>query len=116
MSVDRPLRERRYHRLRCRHDREHRPAHEQIARIALALPEAGQVALVGGGTMLANNLVDRPTEDVDLSTPNPFEVARLVDAPLVAACRRHQVRVDRRKPWGLANCLDLARRRDDDLV
>jgi hypothetical protein len=36
--------------------------HEQIARIAFALPEAGQVALAGGGAMLAYDLVDRPTQ------------------------------------------------------
>ena len=29
------------------------PLHKQIARIAFALPEAGQVALAGGGAMLA---------------------------------------------------------------
>jgi hypothetical protein len=29
------------------------PLHEQIVRIAFALPEAGQVALAGGGAMLA---------------------------------------------------------------
>jgi hypothetical protein len=42
------------------------PLHEQVARIAFALPEAGQVALAGGGAMLAHDLVDRPTQDVDL--------------------------------------------------
>jgi hypothetical protein len=36
--------------------------HEQIARIAFALPEAGQVVLAGGGAMLAYDLVDRPTQ------------------------------------------------------
>ena len=35
------------------------PLHEQIARIAFALPEAGQVALAGGGAMLAHDLVDQ---------------------------------------------------------
>jgi hypothetical protein len=60
------------------------PLHEQIARIALALPEAGRVALAGGGAMLAHDLVDRPTQDVDLSTPDPAEVIRLADALAVA--------------------------------
>jgi len=46
------------------------PRHEQIAPIAFALPEAGQVALAGGGAMLAHDLVDRPTQDVDLFTPS----------------------------------------------
>ena len=38
------------------------PLHEQIARIAFALPEAGQVALAGGGAMLAHTIswIDRP--------------------------------------------------------
>ena len=60
------------------------PLHEQIARIAFALPEAGQVALAGGGAMLAHDLVDRPTQDVDLFTPDPAEVTRLTDALAVA--------------------------------
>jgi hypothetical protein len=63
------------------------------------LPEAGQVALAGGGAMLAHDLVDRPTQDVDLFTPDPAEVTRLTDA-LAAALRAEgaQVRVDRRGP------------------
>ena len=75
------------------------PLHEQIARIAFALPEAGQVALAGGGAMLAHDLVDRPTQDVDLFTPDPAEVTRLTDA-LAVALRTEgaQVRVDRRGP------------------
>ena len=73
--------------------------HEQIARIALALPEAGQGALAGGGAMLAHDLVDRPTQDVDLFTPDPSEVTRLADALLVALrAEGAQVRVDRREP------------------
>jgi hypothetical protein len=48
------------------------PLHEQIARIALALPEAGQVALAGGGAMLAHDLVDRPTQDVDFVHAGPL--------------------------------------------
>ena len=75
------------------------PLHEQIARIAFALPEAGQVALAGGGAMLAHDLVDRPTQDVDLFTPDPAEVTRLTDALAVALrAEGAQVRVDRRGP------------------
>jgi hypothetical protein len=75
------------------------PLHEQIARIAFTLPEAGQVALAGGGAMLAHDLVDRPTQDVDLFTPDAAEVTRLTDA-LAVALRTEgaQVRVDRRGP------------------
>jgi hypothetical protein len=73
--------------------------HEQIARIAFALPEAGQGALAGGGAMLAHDLVDRPTQDVDLFTPDPSEVTRLADALLVALrAEGAQVRADRREP------------------
>jgi len=60
------------------------PLHEQIARIAFSLPEAGQVALTGGGAMLAHDLVDRPTQDVDSSHPIPPEVIRLTDSLAVA--------------------------------
>ena len=60
------------------------PLHKYVARIAFALPEAEQVALAGGGAMLAHELVDRPTQDVDLSTPDPAEVIRLADALAVA--------------------------------
>jgi hypothetical protein len=75
------------------------PLHEQIARIAFALPEAGQVALAGGGAMLAHDLVDRPTQDVDLFTPDPAEVTRLTDALAVAlGAEGGQVQVDRRGP------------------
>ncbi len=88
------------------------PLHEQIARIAFALPEAGQVALAGGGAMLAHDLVDRPTQDVDLFTPDPSEVTRLVDA-LVVALRAEgaRVRVDRREPgWVCPTRADHDRR------
>ena len=67
--------------------------------IAFALPEARQVALAGGGAMLAHDLVDRPTQDVDLFTPDPSEVMQLADA-LAVALRGEgaQVNVDRREP------------------
>jgi hypothetical protein len=60
--------------------------------------------------MLAHDLVDRPTQDVDLFTPDPFEVARLADA-LVVALRAEgaQVRVDRCGP-GLPDSRDRGRR------
>lgn len=75
------------------------PLHEQIARVVFGLPEAEQVALAGGGAMLAHDLVERPTQDVDLFTPELAEVARLADA-LTAALQAEgvEVRVDRRGP------------------
>jgi hypothetical protein len=42
------------------------PLHDQVARLALALPTAGDLALAGGGAMVAHNFVVRPTYDVDL--------------------------------------------------
>ncbi len=44
------------------------PYQQQIARIALALPAADGFALAGGGAMLAHQLVERPTQDIDLFT------------------------------------------------
>ena len=60
------------------------PLHEQIAP-SLRVAQAWQVALAGGGAMLAHDLVDRPTHDVDLFTPDPAEVTRLTDA-LASPC------------------------------
>jgi predicted nucleotidyltransferase component of viral defense system len=56
------------------------PLHEELARIALALPEARQLALAGGGAMLAHGFVDRPTYDIDLFTPDADEVAAVTHA------------------------------------
>jgi hypothetical protein len=79
------------------------PLHEQIAPIAFAFPEAGQVALAGGGAMLAHDLVDRPSQDVYLFTPDPSDVTRLADALRVALrAEGAHVRVDRRAA-GLAD-------------
>ena len=75
------------------------PLHEQIARLAFSLPEADQVALAGGGAMLAYDLVERPTQDIDLFTPQADEPTRLADA-LAYALRGSGalVEVDRRGP------------------
>ncbi|MGH3987652.1 MAG: nucleotidyl transferase AbiEii/AbiGii toxin family protein [Actinomycetes bacterium] len=75
------------------------PLHEELARLALSLPEAGPVALAGGGAMLAHGLVARPTQDLDLFTPDPDDVVRLADA-LAVALRADGARVtiDRRDP------------------
>ena len=49
--------------------------------------------------MLAHDLVDRPTQDVDLFTPDPSEVTQLADALLVALrAEGAHVRIDRREP------------------
>jgi hypothetical protein len=46
-----------------------------------------------------HDLVDRPTQDVDLFTPDPAEVTRLADALAVALrAEGAQVQVDRRGP------------------
>jgi hypothetical protein len=67
------------------------PLQERIARLALSLPEAGGLALAGGGAMLAPGLVQRPTLDVDMFTPEP-DITVLADA-LFAALRHDQLGV-----------------------
>jgi len=59
------------------------PLQEEVARLALHLAEAGQVALAGGGAMLAHEFVDRPTTDVDLFTPEAGEVGPFTDARML---------------------------------
>ncbi len=56
------------------------PLQEEVARVALHLTEAGHVALAGGGAMLAHEFVDRPTNDLDLFTPEAGEVGTVTDA------------------------------------
>ncbi|MBA2768236.1 MAG: nucleotidyl transferase AbiEii/AbiGii toxin family protein [Sporichthyaceae bacterium] len=64
------------------------PLQEQLARLALSLPEAGQAALAGGGAMLAHNFVDRPTRDIDLFSPRSEDVQQLAEAFSAAVLRR----------------------------
>jgi hypothetical protein len=52
----------------------------------MALPEAGNLVLAGGGAMLAHDLVDRPTRDVDLFSSDPTDIDRVAGA-LAAALR-----------------------------
>lgn len=71
------------------------PLHEDVIRIALALPEADTFALAGGGAMLAHDLVDRGTTDVDLFTTTagvPGMAVALTDA---LAARGYTVTPDR---------------------
>lgn len=62
--------------------------------------------------MLAHDLVDRPTQDVDLFTPDPAEVTRLADA-LAVALRTEgaRVKVDRRGPGFTRLAVTVADRR-----
>ena len=69
------------------------PLQEEVARVALHLAEAGQVALAGGGAMLAHEFVDRSTTDVDLFTPEAGEVGPFTDA-LSTALRERGYAVD----------------------
>lgn len=59
------------------------PLQERVARRALSMPGAESLALAGGGAMLAHRLVERPTQDVDMFTPEA-DVTDLADG-LVAA-------------------------------
>lgn len=52
---------------------------ERVARIALELAHGGRVALAGGSAMIAHGFVTRMSEDIDLFTPDPAEVADLRD-------------------------------------
>jgi len=54
--------------------------------MAMALPEASNLVLAGGGAMLARDLVERPTRDVDLFSSDPTDVDRVAVA-LAAALR-----------------------------
>lgn len=54
-----------------------RHGRRRCARIALHLPSARGMALAGGGALVANGMVQRPTRDVDLFTPDPAEVPRV---------------------------------------
>lgn len=75
------------------------PFHAEILRVAADLPEAHDVALAGGGAMLAHGLVVRLTTDVDLFTPDSEEVGRLGTALAVALeGRGYEVHPERRTP------------------
>jgi hypothetical protein len=75
------------------------PLHEHIARIAFTLPEARQVALAGGGAMLAHDLVDRPDPGCGPVHPDPSEVMQLADALAVALrAEGAHAKLDRREP------------------
>ena len=67
--------------------------------MAASLPEAQQIALAGGGAMLAHGLVVRLTTDVDLFTPDSEEVGRLGTALAVALeGRGYEVHSERQTP------------------
>jgi len=55
---------------------------EHVARVALALPQARTLALAGGCAMIAHELVDRVTKDVDLFTEFDSQEALAVAAAL----------------------------------
>jgi len=47
------------------------PFQAEVARVALAAAEDRGFALAGGNALVAHGLVDRPTQDVDLFSPEP---------------------------------------------
>lgn len=71
----------------------------EVATLALGLPSAASLVLVGGAAMLAYGLVDRPTHDIDLFTPQQADVS-VVAADLVEAlvARGYNVDVQRTHP------------------
>lgn len=60
------------------------PLHEHLARLTFSLPEATDVAIAGGNAMLAHGLVERPTQDLDLFTPDESEIHPLTIALIEA--------------------------------
>ncbi|RBY78768.1 hypothetical protein DQ238_11960 [Geodermatophilus sp. TF02-6] len=56
------------------------PYQQQIVRTALVLPEADDFALAGGGAMLAHQLIERPTQDIDLFTTHGRSAPELTRA------------------------------------
>jgi hypothetical protein len=75
------------------------PFHAEILGVAAELPEAREIALAGGGAMLAHGLVVRLTTDVDLFTPDSEEVGRLGTALAVALeGRGYEVHSERQTP------------------
>jgi len=47
------------------------PFQAEVARVAVAAAEDRGFALAGGNALGAHGLVDRPTQDVDLFSPEP---------------------------------------------
>jgi hypothetical protein len=66
--------------------------HERIVRAAMQLP-APNLALAGGGAMLAHDLVGRVTNDVDLFSSDPADIDRVAHA-LTATLRAAGDEVD----------------------
>lgn len=68
----------------------------EVATIALGLPSAGNLVLVGGAAMLAYGLVDRPTYDIDLFTAEQEDVAAVAaDLERALTTRGYSVQVQR---------------------
>lgn len=83
------------------------PLHERVATLALSLPEVRQIALAGGGALLAHGLISRPTQDIDLFTPDEAELAQVTDA-LTGVLHEHGYTVDIARRVPTFAHLDLA--------
>lgn len=94
----------------------HAEDQREIARIALHLPSARGLALAGGGAVVANGMVDRPTGDVDLFTADPAEIPR-VGRELVAelTARGYAVAVDTDLPQFVRLSVTPPDSRDDPI-
>ena len=56
------------------------PLQQSVRRIVAELPQAQQVALAGGGALIAHGIVDRATTDLDYFAPEVVDVRILAEA------------------------------------
>lgn len=63
------------------------PIQIEVARAFFQLPQSEGYVLAGGAALLANGLISRPTEDIDLFPPPPPAGSRRLRPPCRRNCR-----------------------------
>ena len=63
------------------------PLQLRVGRIVADLPEAGMVALAGGGALIVHGIVDRATTDLDFFSPDVVDVRVFAEATRSALMR-----------------------------
>ena len=71
----------------------HDPLGAQVAHFLLSLPQADRFALAGAAGLQAHDVVERRTEDLDLFTTDPQQIAAALDA-LRRSAEEHRWQVD----------------------